>query len=103
MRFTHPAGNPTAILDRAEGRLYHLAGVNAIPGDKESKAISAPMEAALLIELLNTMHERIISRDSGDNFSRGKDHTGVPCPKHTTGGGPCYCSVKQEKDNVTET
>ena len=63
MRFAPLEGNPTAVIDRAEGVVYHL---------------QSPLEAASLSELLNTMHMRIISLEtslsarSGDNFSERK-------------------------------
>jgi hypothetical protein len=81
MRFIILTGNNTTLLDRAEGQLYHLAGVNAVPGDKESKPISGATEAATLAELLNMMNEQLSrlldykEETSGVDFSTGKVHT----------------------------
>lgn len=46
MRFTIPVGNSCAVLDRAEGKMFHLPNA---------------FEAASLHELLNMMHEQIIA------------------------------------------
>lgn len=48
MRFTLPIGNPTAVLDRTEGKVYHL--VNA-------------EDAHELQDLLNLMHSLILSHE----------------------------------------